>query len=520
MNGRNMLAGLQGAMDGFRWGREIMGDTPEDRATRAAQVAAASKEAAQARKQQQDLYKFGKQEERLTAQAKETADHNRATEANAAGNLGLNNARLKTEQEHYADGAAKRQADQMIAEDNVRQRQEAETYRRGAQENLGTFSAIMDGSATPEQVAQAKRFFPTLVQDAATNSAKLKELFGRAAPYVQAGNFKAADDLMSTPEAQDAVNAAFGPQIQRRVGEVVDDGRFVVSGARSVGVVRSPDNKRLSLMVETTQEPTPEYRKYLEQQAAAAPDEASRNAILQQLQPQVYSAPLTEGRIPVAQGGQQRWFSPEDFQNGVSLLDRIAETQRKHPEQIELIRAQLEGLASGSDAASGMKEANLNVDKLYSRRAREMDLKLQAERLKREGSGKDKDHTENMVQGLRSVVGRISPSSDEEDVQGLRERQSKLQMYAEDAIRSGKAKSIEEAITQAEAQLPMTQEAVSAQVGNAITGRFTGGGQPAPSAAPIQGMTPLQADIGRRLQAGEIDAAQAQRLWKLTGAAD
>ena len=474
MNGRNMLAGLQGAMDGFRWGREIMGDTPEDRATRAAQVAAESKAAAQERKQQQDLYKFNTQEARLKSQAEETERHNQVGEANAAGNLGLNNARLKTEQEHYADGAAKRQADQMIAEDTLAQKQEAANYRRGAQESLGTFSAIMDGSATPEQVAQAKRFFPTLVQDAATNSAKLKELFGRAAPYVQAGNFKAADDLMSTPEAQDAVNAAFGPQIQRRVGELVDDGRFVVSNARSVGVVRSPDNKRLSLMVETTQEPTPEYRKYLEQQAAAAPDEASRNAVLQQLQPQVYSAPLTEGRIPVAQGGQQRWFSPEDFQNGVSLLDRIAETQRKHPEHIELIRAQLEGLASGSDAASGMKEANLNVDKLYSRRAREMDLKLQEERLKREGSGKDKDTTEQVANAWRGFIGRQMPDQNEEDASGERKRLADMQLAGEDIIRAAKGNiSLGDVMQRVQSTVPRSTAEISGRVGSIVSG---GGG--------------------------------------------
>ena len=467
MNGRSVLAGLQGFQEGFRFGRELMGDSPEDRAARArlaeseaAAGIARQKQEFQTRKLGMDQANKDREYDRAV-----TNDTNRQQNAEAqigiqAGNLALNNTRYNTEQERYAAGEPLRNAQLRSAQDKVRQSEEDAAYRQSAQQNLGDFQAVINGTASPEQVERAKRFFPMVAQDATAASAALRAVAQKSAAFLQRGDTESADAVWTTPEGQAAMNAGFGPLFSRRVGQTDYDGLHVVTGARAVGVTRSPDGQRLGFKIETTQEPTPEFRARIEQQIGAASSEEERNGLRELLKPHTYVADMTEGRVPVSQGGQTKYFTKEDFANGVQLLDHIGAWQRQNPDQVEELQTLFMGAASGQNAAQGMERQQIEMDKLLARRAKKLDLAMKSESLamKRSGVSGENKLVESKIRGLQKVTSQMMPVANPDSPDQVlpeRRRVAGITARAEDIIRERKGEiSLEEAIARASAEVP------------------------------------------------------------------
>lgn len=508
MSGRSMLAGLTGAMEGFRFGREIMGDTPEDRQARAALEAAQTKAGIADRKQDFEMTKFGQQQDMERQKlAGVNARHQDNLERQDR-QYELQNKQFDRTGQWHEEGAPLREAQTLKAKDEVQQLQENRAYQQEAQQNLGDFQSVAKGTGTPEQVERVKRMMPWLAQDAEKNAAALRSVAQRALPYIQAGDFKTGDAMFSTPEGQQALNAAFGTFYSRRVGQTDPEGKYVVTGARAVGVTRSPDGKSLGIKIETTQEPTPEYRKAIEQQIGAAASEEERARLREQLNPQSYVADLTEGRLPVSQGGQTKYFSQEEFGKGMSFLDKLAEVQRDDPDMMERFQAQLEGKASGESRAKGLERANINVDKWLQRKATEENLKLNRERLRLQKEGKDP--TEKVVSGWRGFIGRQMPGPDEDDVGGERQRLANMQAAGEDIIRASKGNvSLGDVMKQVQAQMPVSEKDAPGM----LDGFFDGGGAPQSAGLPAD-VTQAELEIGAALRRGEISKEEALKRWK------
>lgn len=494
-----MLAGLQGFQEGFRFGRELMGDSPEDRAARSALLAAQEKSAAADRKQLWAMDKFGQEMELRKQQLAETQGYHKTLNDNAQHSYGLQKDRLDFEKDRYNAGAKQRDLVVKKLQQDVGQEQEDAAYRQASQQNLGDFQAVINGTASPEQVERAKRFFPMVTQDATAASAALRAVAQKSAAFLQRGDTESADAVWATPEGQAAMNAGYGPLFSRRVGQTDYDGLHVVTGARAVGVTRSPDGQRLGFKIETTQEPTPEFRAKIEQQIGAASSEEERNGLRELLKPHTYVADMTEGRVPVSQGGQTKYFTKEDFANGVQLLDHIGEWQRQNPDQVEELQTLFMGAASGRNAAQGMERQQIEMDKLLQRRLSQADqtLRREAQAWKQSNKGGGANATmEKKIAGLRGAIGRMVPGPDEENQGALKERLGRLQARAEDIIREKNGDiSITDAMKQAQAETPVPRS--SEEIHGSVADLIGGGGQGSQVQDPNEGRIAIGPD-GKR----------------------
>ena len=470
-----MLAGLEGVMKGYDFGQKIMGQDPETRKARAAQDAAEIKAASDAMKREAGMQKALMQRDMDQQRLGETKRYHDNLQSNTEYQQWLQtrqgerderrlNSQIPLTEEQIKDLQFKR-----------RQREEDQAYRDEAVRNLGDFEALTGGRADPEQMQRAMRFLPMALQNAGGNAAKLRDIAGRAKGLMDKGDLAGADALWSAPEGQQALNDAWGPLFSRTVGYTDEDGMHRVTDAKAVGVQRSPDGAGLTFKIRTTWEPTDAFKAHVEQQIGAASSEEERNQLRAMLQPHTYDAPMTEGRVPVARGGAPKYLTPEDFQRGVTKLDEIARWQQENPDAVENLRTQLLGMASGENRAKGLERAQIELDKLYQRRAGDADRKLREEQFKLQ---KDKaakgggNNVENLIKGWRGYIGRQMPGPDEEDIGGARKRLADLQIRGEDIIRRSNGDiSLQDAMRQAQAEMPVPHTDV-------VDSIMSGGGVP------------------------------------------
>lgn len=440
-----MLAGLNGFMEGFRWGREVVGDDPESRKLRTAEAAARQEAAANLAKQDLDRYKFEKTQGSLDAyRGLKLAGEEESRQLQADRN--------KQAEQHWTELAPTRELTRQELENKVKTQQANAAYQRGTQQDMELLNRIYDNSASPEDAERFKQTFGGwATQDAEQSVQQLKGLMSQAGALVQQGRKADADAMMSTPEAAQIFSRAYGPLFAQNVGKPADaDGKYVITDNRPVGVIRSPDGGKLGFMLEVRKEPSEAFRQQV--LSSDLPDDEKQAA----LQPLVDRVPLTEGRVPVGQGGQTRWFTPEDFQKGMGLMEYLAEAQRKHPDQFEELRAMQMGKMAGDTPAKGMKEALLALDRHNRRKDRAS------------GAGS----TKALIDQWQHVIGRMMPSAfAAEENPALKEQLAKKQMLGADIIRKANGNiTLEEVnrLVEERVPTPKTDEEIDGAVASLV----------------------------------------------------
>lgn len=485
MSGLDMLAATNGFMQGFRFGREIMGDDPESRKLRAEYEAQQVKTASEGRKS-----------------ALETA------------RLGLDVRKADDDQTYRQSQLANKDEDQRISQQNAdssslsartsagrldlerRDKDNEEAFRQNAANQMGAFSAVVSGKATPEQQQTFDRIAPWFAQDAARSADQLQGVLTTAAGLHQQGKVREADAVFSTPEGRAALNDATGPLLNQQKGMALDsEGKFVVGNTKSAGVIRDAKTNELALQLEVTKVPSEQYADQLRKEYEKASPQRKQQ-IEAELQPKAYTTVLTHGRTPLDQGGEVRWFKPQDFQQFTGSLNRLAYLQQQHPEVFTDLRRRLESNMGAKNEQEGTK--------LYLQRsdAAAKDSEVRAEQ-QRDNARQDQ---KTMLQGVDSALNNRMPPWTEGDETAAAKRLhvSNIRTKAYDAILSGKAKSVDEAIKFAEGN---TVAPMSDRISSLISG--TG-----PTSTEH---SPEVKDIGDKLRRGEITREQAVQEWAKLG---
>lgn len=504
MNGLAMNAGVEGFMQGFRFGREMMGDDPESRKLRAEQEVAHSKGLADQRKNAMDQARFGldiQKEQNDEAQRVRDNEFKRADDLRADQNLGLTRDRTRATVSREARESAKA-ADEQNFQDIARQQRTA-------------FSTVLSDpqNATPAQWSVFNKLAPWYAQDAQATLGRFSDVLSRAQQKYQAGDVRGADSEFSTPEGRQALNDAAGPFITQQKGMALDpEGKYVVGDTQAAGLIRDAKTNDLAMQLQVTRVPSPQYAEQLRQEYERANPQRKRE-IEAELQPKAYTTMLTDGRVPLDQGGQVKWFKPQEFQSFVGGLNRLAYLQQQHPEMFDDVRRYLDSNVASKNEQEGTK--------LYLQRsdAAAKDSEVRAEQ-RRDNARQDQ---KVLIAGVDKALSTIMPGWQEGDTVTDKEgnpigespaalkriRISHLRTKAYDAILTGKAKSSEEAIQIAEKEYPppMAERMSSILSGNPL----------APEAAPTNDFPPTVREIGERFRRGEISEEQARQELKKWG---
>jgi len=500
-----MLGGIQGFHEGFRFGREMVEGTEDERRTRLAAEAArnelAGKAMAERRKATIDAVKF---EELKNYHAGLQDNANRGLNVQE-GNLGLN-------QQRYVEAGPQRQAtlentnlrgDQTAQEVDIQSQHEQ--WRKEAQGQQDELNSVLEGKAAPELVS---KWAPTLglaTQNAPEALAKINNLVASSRDLAKQGRLPEADALWGTSEGRDALNSAWGPLIRRPVGQVIDNGKYVIKEVTPTGLVRHPGENKLSMNLEVTRGPTPEYKKHLDEIIASSASPEEKSQAQRELQDSKYAAPLTSGRTPLGEGGTPRWFSPDEFAKGVNVIEKLAIAQEQDPKKFERLRGRVTAIASGKTRAEGNANLLRYDDKMLDNDAAAEDLKIRQARLKlSEGrangglAGKDDTLTRQRMQmsALKDLT--KAPYSKNEDGEYKQdpvvlERYNRIRMKGYDIIRNSDGNtSLEEVMKKAKEGLPLPAAEIRSPV-DGIAG-FNGGAPSGGSHARPPRQTATSAD--------------------------
>ena len=477
MNGLAMLGGLNGFREGFRFGRELVEGTEDERKSRLAAEQAqnemAGKAMADRRKTAFEAAKFD-----------ELQKYHAGLQDNANRGLNVQEANLGLNQRRYDEGAPQREAtltNTGLQTDRL-ERERAEqlqhqAWREGAAKKQQELDEVLNGRGTPEAVA---RWAPTLglvAQDAPAARDKLNNLVAQSQQLAQQGKVPEADALWSTPEGRDALNAAWGPLIKRPVGQITEGGKYVIKDVSPTGLIRDPNGNRLGVNLEVTRGPTPEYKRQLEGVLASNASPEQKAEAQRELQDSKYTAPLTNERTPVAQGGTIRYFTPQDFAQGVSMIDRLATEQERDPEKFNRIRGRVAAIASGKTREESNAKLLQYDEAARDDDAKAADLKLREERLaldkeKNANGAVGKDQTltrQRMTMGAWEKLTKVPFTKNAEDEYKQDpvelERMNKIRMKGYDLIRNSDGNiSLEEVMKKAKEGLPSSASEVRAPV--------------------------------------------------------
>ena len=527
-----MLAGLEGAMKGYQFGQMIMGQDPETRKARAAQDAAEIKAASDAMKREAGMQKALMQRDMDQQRLDELKKYHGNLQSNAVRGLDIQQGHLDLGEQRRKDGLplAEEQLKKLRFENEQRQANQA--YQQQATQDYIDFENLVGPNPSEEQFNRAKRFLPMVLQDAGANSARLKDISRQAYALMEKGDLAGADALWSSPQGQEAINAAWGPLFANTVGHVDDDKLHQVVDAKAVGVQRSPEGDKLAFKVRTTWAPTERLKAWVNEQIGAASSEEERNQLRAMLQPHTYDAPMTEGRVPVRNGGAPKYLTPEDFRQGVGWLDRLEQWKRENPDAVEMIRARRAGMASGTNPAEGLKRSLLETDKV-ARRMLERDslnLRQRAQDFREsQASAKGGDGVESALRQWNKNMDKLEPSPYDEDDEGYtrekRERYANIRMKGADYIRErGGNVSLQEVFDHVQGQVALPESEVAGQVsslmGGGGGGYYTGGSMesdPSPATSTPDMRRKIESDpaalaIRQRVMSGQLDKATAQQM--------
>ena len=173
---------------------------------------------------------------------------------------------------------------------------------------------LLGAATNPEHERDAELIFQT-VQAAAKNGGDV--------------------EVFNQPEVLGALNRSFGETVNVTRGmPVTNDGQYVAKNSQIVKMIKHPTDNLIGFEVQVQPEASPERRAQIEQAMQKATP-AQREQLMAELNPQPYQTGLTNQRTPVAQGGQMRWFTPQEVQKMVMGLKGISDLRASKPEAIQ-----------------------------------------------------------------------------------------------------------------------------------------------------------------------------------------
>lgn len=507
MNGNNMLGGIGGFMQGWRYGRELVEGDENDRKLRAAQLASEEAAAAESRKEQaktdREAIKQQAKNEQFRITSEQTAARDASNNANAQANLAISAGRLGLDNTHYIEGAPMRaaqltneewknkeaqlrtekaQTDDRFVADSRRDLEEFDQWTRG------------DSAMAPEHAARWDTMFGIAAQDPKPAMAALQKILPQSAELFKQGNLQGISQLWGSPEGKVAMEA-WAPAYKTSIGKTVEGGRYTIQDVNPNRLEMA--NNGVAMILDVSIAPSKQFAEELTRQRAAAktPEEIAR--IDRQLAPSTYQAPLTEGRVAISDGGKPRIFTQQEFAKGISNLQQRLAFHQQHPDQVDKIRRRLLARASGSGVSDALKaEASLDKEliieqaKVEDQAMRAKGLDLQERGLNMRANGRDNPAVK-LNQTLASIDRSTNMATRDTTVDGERQSvsrelldfHSKVNTKARDLAMQDPTLSAEQAIQRAWDMVEMPQS----EVDKKIAGIRASQTAPTPAA---QGMSP------------------------------
>jgi hypothetical protein len=251
-----------------------------------------------------------------------------------------------------------------------------------------------------DQVTQAKQIENDEARAVATKNRALSEAFGRftqnkhtqddadlIAMAVPLGGSNIAEINKVLDEAQKKVKETGGqynpqvdPVVLNALGDVLGgfigrtrgmavnlpgapDKQYTVNNTRLVGFDRNPENpQQLGPVFEVEAAATPELQSQIDAKLKSGVDETGKPLSPQQMQElqaqakRTYRAPLTQGRVPFAQGGERVWFTAEDFNRMRGDLGKAEVWQQNNPDLAKTLAEMKQRQAAGVPLLADKKE--------------------------------------------------------------------------------------------------------------------------------------------------------------------
>ena len=513
MNGNSMLGGVSGFMSGWQFGREMVEGDDGDRKARAAlqeeQAKAAIAATAERGKFDRDWMKEDRKDTRYGAGLAVTQARDANTAKNNDRNFDLNQKRFGLDARRYEEGAPMRDAqyqnEQLKNEEarlQAQKRQADADYMQQVRQDQTEFEKWSRGDAdlTPDRASRWDTMFGIAAQDPKPAMAALQKLLPQAAELMKQGKLEDVSRLWGSPEGKVAMQA-WEPAYKTAVGRPVEGGRYVIQDAQPnrLEMVDAGDKKGPVMILDVSIAPSKQFAEELTRQRAAAktPEEIAR--IDRQLAPSTYQAPLTEGRVPIGEGGKPRVFTQEEFAKGVSNLQQRLAFHEQHPDEIAKIRRRLLARASGSGISDSLKAEAAMDNTLIQEELKRQDQAMRQEGLglKREGlalkragkdnTGSDLNRKFSAVDNATRLATRdtFNQDGDRQSVsRELLDYQQQLNIRTKDVLSRNPELGIEQAFEQAKGLTPLPESEVDKQMAN-IRQQFST--QPP---AQSQGMSP------------------------------
>lgn len=516
MDGQAFLSGLRGFGDGWRFGREMVEGDAEDRRARAATLSAQQEAMAKSmdskRKAEMDAWKERNKDDRARAQRELTARRYTQLGEQSDRDYALNKERYGLEEQRYTDAAPTREQQlRRLKYDNARAEAEQtkrvadDEYVQGAQAELKDFQSYWDGKLDEGKATRWDSVMGIAATDPRPAREALQDLLPKSAALMQQGQLDAVAQLWASPQGKTAM-AAWEPAYKASVGSTVEGGNYVIQDVNPNRLEMNPDGRGAAMILDVSIAPSNAFRTQLEAQMAKATTPEERARIERQLAPSTYQAPLTQGRVAVAEGGQPRIFTADEFAQGLSSLDKRVAFHQQNPEAVEKLRRRLLARASGKDMTSGLAaEAKLEGDFMQEAAKQEdqriargnLDVRERGLNLKRVGTGAGNGSVKAKLEAIERAT-RIPKIKDKETDEWfydpeLVEHRNAVTAKATDLILQDNAISVEDALRQADAAVPMPKSAVDQKLASLM--------ERTPPAAPAeQGLSPTGNIDGMRIR--------------------
>ncbi len=498
MNGNSMAGGVGGFMTGWRFGREMVEGTEADRQARAqalaAQEEAIAKRAAEERKITLEGIKLSRKDT-IAQRTKEQTDAWHATlDENADASRTLQQERLNAENTRYQEGAPLRQ--QQLEFAKLRQQEAAlkaekqkddAAYREAASQELKDFDQWRTGDPAldPARARSWDTLANIVVQDPKPALAALQQILPQSAELYKAGNLKGISELWASPAGKTAMQA-WAPAYRTAIGKPVEGGNYVIQDINPNRLEMAGDG--VAMILDVGIAPSPAFAEQLTRQRAQATTPEAIARIDRQLAPSTYQAPLTEGRVPVGEGGQARIFTQAEFAAGVSNLQQRLAFHEQHPEEVAKVRRRMQAAASGAGRSEGMKAKVALDNTLIQEQLRQQDQVLRQEGLAQRQAGtagRDKGTELNRkFAAVDKATGLAIRDTFKDDARQSVSRevmdyQQALNLRAKDLLTRQPGLGLEEAFQQAEALTPLPESEIDKKMAG-LRGRLPA--KPEPSA--------------------------------------
>jgi len=483
MNGNSMMGGVNGFMQGWRFGREMVEGDELDRKARAAAIAAQEASSANAftemAKYDRDQLKEQGRADRANASLEETRAYHRQLGSNADREFGLRQNQFDQSKTQYEAGAPMREAqlanEQLKNQETqlkVQKSKEDDAYIKARQTDLKEFEDYWSGKLAPDRTKAWDATIGIAAQDPRPAKAALQSILPKAAELMKQGRLDDVRSLWASPEGKQAMSA-WAPAYQSSKGSTVEGGRYVIQDVQPNRLEPVNGGQGMAMILDVGIAPSKQFAEELTRQRAAAktPEEIAR--IDRQLAPSTYQAPLTEGRVAVSDGGQPRIFSREEFAAGISNLNKRIAFHEQNPKVVEDLRRRLLARASGTGVSDSLKaEAKLEGD-MYQEQARlvdqdlkrqGLDLRIQAQKDKASG----KDNSLQVIKMKQAGVDKATQLPKTWDAENglwkvdpeLVTRRNGVNARAKDIISENPSISITDALKQADSEAPSPQSEV------------------------------------------------------------